>query len=158
MWGTKYVFFIIYRCWIFYHRTIWDKKINNKKTCNNILNLKWYDWYLFESNVRRGGNGIRFFGRVHHSSISYKIRWDFYENQHEFSTWIFQFLQLTNYISMEKIYLYIHYLGSKTWSIKTIIWTEIKSLLTKPSNIFPFYTSSQNSNLLYSEVDFLKRS
>ena len=104
LWGTKYVFFIIYRCWIFYHRTIWDKKINNKKTCNNILNLKWYDWYLFESNVRRGGNGIRFFGRVHHSSISYKIRWDFYENQHEFSTWIFQFLQLTNYISMEKIY------------------------------------------------------
>ena len=34
----------------------------------------------------------------------------------------------------------------------------MKSLLTKPSNVLPFYTSSQNSNLLYSEVDSLKRS
>jgi hypothetical protein len=31
-------------------------------------------------------------------------------------------------------------------------------LLTKPSNVLPFYTSSQNLNLLCSEVDFLKRS
>ena len=41
---------------------------------------------------------------------------------------------------------------------KNISWTEMKSLLTKPSNVLPFYTSSQNSNLLYSEVDFLKHS
>ena len=40
---------------------------------------------------------------------------------------------------------------------KNISWTEIKSLLTKPSNVLPFYTSSHYSNLLY-EVDFLKRS
>jgi hypothetical protein len=33
-----------------------------------------------------------------------------------------------------------------------------KKLLTKTSNVLPFYTSSQNSNLLYSEVDFLKHS
>ena len=38
-----------------------------------------------------------------------------------------------------------------------ISWTEMKSLLTKLSNVLPFYTSSQNSNLLYTEVDFLKR-
>ena len=47
---------------------------------------------------------------------------------------------------------------SKTWSRKNISWTEMKCLLTKPSNVLPSYTSSQNSNLLYSEVDFLKRS
>ena len=47
---------------------------------------------------------------------------------------------------------------SKTWSRRNISWTEIKSLLTEPSNVLPFYTSSQNSNLLYSEVDSLKRS
>jgi hypothetical protein len=34
----------------------------------------------------------------------------------------------------------------------------MKSLLTKPSNDLPFYKSSQNSNLLYSAVDSLKRS
>ena len=39
---------------------------------------------------------------------------------------------------------------------KNMSWTEIKSLLTKPSNVLSFYTSSQNSNLLYSEVDSLK--
>ena len=47
---------------------------------------------------------------------------------------------------------------SKTWSRKNISWTEMRILLTKPSNVLLFYTSSQNSNLLYSEVDFLKRS
>ena len=47
---------------------------------------------------------------------------------------------------------------SKTWSRKNISWTEMKSLLTKLSNVLPFYTSSQNSNLLYSEVDSLKHS
>ena len=41
---------------------------------------------------------------------------------------------------------------------KNISGTEIKSLLKKPINVLSFYTSSQNSNLLYSEVDFLKRS
>ena len=39
-----------------------------------------------------------------------------------------------------------------------ISWTEIKSLLIKPSNVLPSYPSSQNSDLLYSEVDFLKHS
>ena len=34
----------------------------------------------------------------------------------------------------------------KTWSRKNISWTEMKSLLTKPSNVLPFYASSQNSN------------
>ena len=34
----------------------------------------------------------------------------------------------------------------ETWSRKIISWREIKSLLTKPSNVLPFYTSSQNSN------------
>ena len=33
---------------------------------------------------------------------------------------------------------------------------ELKSLLTPQSNILPFYTSSQNSNLQYGEVDSLK--
>ena len=33
-----------------------------------------------------------------------------------------------------------------------------KCLLTKPSNVLSFYTSSQNSNLLYSNFDSLKRS
>ena len=47
---------------------------------------------------------------------------------------------------------------SKTRSRKNISWTEMKNLLTKPSNVLPFYTSSQNSNLLCSEVDSLKRS
>ena len=28
---------------------------------------------------------------------------------------------------------------SKTWSRKTISWTELKSLLTKPSNVLPFF-------------------
>ena len=46
---------------------------------------------------------------------------------------------------------------SKTWSRKNISWTEMKSLLIEPSNVLPFYTSSQNSNLLYNEVDSLKR-
>ena len=31
----------------------------------------------------------------------------------------------------------------------------MKILLTKPCNVLSFYTSSQNSNLLYIEVDFL---
>ena len=47
---------------------------------------------------------------------------------------------------------------SKTWSRKNISWKFIKSLLTKLSNVLPFYASSQNSNLLYCEVDFLKGS
>ena len=38
------------------------------------------------------------------------------------------------------------------------ISAEMKGLLTKPSNVLPFYTSIQNSNLLYSKVDSLKRS
>ena len=63
-----------------------------------------------------------------------------------------------SYSYFEEFEFWANSARSKKSSRKNISWTEMKSLLTKPSNVLPSYTSSQNSNFLYSEVDFLKRS
>ena len=71
----------------------------------------------------------------------------------------FQFIKSLRHTAILKnLNFCAHSARSKTWSRKNISRTEMKSLLTKPSNFLPFYTSSQNSNLLYSEVVSLKHS
>jgi hypothetical protein len=47
-----------------------------------------------------------------------------------------------------KLFEFLRQFSKKQKHYKEKLSAELKSLLTKPSNVLPFYTSHQNSNLL----------